>query len=127
MLFSSPKGSGGGKVQAGAITAAVTGTDFLISRIKETGDPASSKSGAQLLAAKQKSAMLAANLSGFAQEAAKLEAAKLEAAKAKRQASRQASRCRAKRRQAGHRRAEHRYPLTSSRPPRTCSPSKPPP
>jgi hypothetical protein len=30
MLFSSPKG-GGGKVEAGAITAAVTGTDFLIS------------------------------------------------------------------------------------------------
>ncbi|MET0252859.1 MAG: FecR domain-containing protein, partial [Terrimicrobiaceae bacterium] len=91
MLFSSPKGAGGGKVQAGAITAAVTGTDFLISIIKETGDPASakpaamqaasSKSGAQLLAAKQKSAMLAANLSAFAQEAAKLEAAKLEAAK----------------------------------------------
>jgi ferric-dicitrate binding protein FerR (iron transport regulator) len=35
MLFSSPKGAGGGKVQAGAITAAVTGTDFLISYIKE--------------------------------------------------------------------------------------------
>ena len=33
MLFSSPEGAGGGKVQAGAITAAVTGTDFLISRI----------------------------------------------------------------------------------------------
>ena len=33
MLFSSPKGAGGGKVQVGAITAAVTGTDFLISRI----------------------------------------------------------------------------------------------
>jgi FecR protein len=31
MLFSSPKGAGGGKVQAGAITAAVTGSDFLIS------------------------------------------------------------------------------------------------
>jgi ferric-dicitrate binding protein FerR (iron transport regulator) len=35
MLFSSPKGAGGGKVHAGAITAAVTGTDFLISYIKE--------------------------------------------------------------------------------------------
>jgi hypothetical protein len=34
MLFSSPKG-GGGKVEAGAITAAVTGTDFLISYVKE--------------------------------------------------------------------------------------------
>ena len=33
MLFSSPEGAGGGKVQAGAITAAVTGTDFLISNI----------------------------------------------------------------------------------------------
>ena len=33
MLFSSPAGAGGGKVQAGAITAAVTGTDFLISII----------------------------------------------------------------------------------------------
>ncbi|MGB7792802.1 MAG: FecR domain-containing protein, partial [Terrimicrobiaceae bacterium] len=33
LLFSSPKGVGGGKVQVGAITAAVTGTDFLISRI----------------------------------------------------------------------------------------------
>ena len=33
LLFSSPEGAGGGKVQAGAITAAVTGTDFLISRI----------------------------------------------------------------------------------------------
>ena len=31
MLFSSPEGVGGGKVQAGAITAAVTGSDFLIS------------------------------------------------------------------------------------------------
>jgi FecR-like protein len=31
MLFSSPKGAGGGTVQAGAITAAVTGSDFLIS------------------------------------------------------------------------------------------------
>ena len=31
MLFSSPKGAGGGKVQTGAITAAVTGSDFLIS------------------------------------------------------------------------------------------------
>jgi FecR protein len=31
MLFSSPKGAGGGKVQAGAITAAVTGSDFLLS------------------------------------------------------------------------------------------------
>jgi hypothetical protein len=31
MLFSAPKGAGGGKVQAGAITAAVTGSDFLIS------------------------------------------------------------------------------------------------
>jgi hypothetical protein len=30
MLFSSPKGAGGGKVQAGAVTAAVTGSDFLI-------------------------------------------------------------------------------------------------
>jgi hypothetical protein len=30
LLFSSPKGAGGGKVQAGAITAAVTGSDFLI-------------------------------------------------------------------------------------------------
>ena len=33
LLFSSPEGAGGGKVQAGAITAAVTGTDFLISNI----------------------------------------------------------------------------------------------
>jgi hypothetical protein len=34
MLFSSPKGTGGGQVQAGAITAAVTGTDFLVSYVK---------------------------------------------------------------------------------------------
>ncbi len=34
MLFSSPKGEGGGQVQAGAVTAAVTGTDFLLSYIK---------------------------------------------------------------------------------------------
>ena len=33
MLFSSPKGAGGGKVQAGAITAAVTGSDFMISNV----------------------------------------------------------------------------------------------
>ena len=33
MLFSSPKGAGGGKVQAGAISAAVTGSDFLIANI----------------------------------------------------------------------------------------------
>ena len=31
MLFSSPKGAGGGKVRAGAVTAAVSGSDFLIS------------------------------------------------------------------------------------------------
>jgi hypothetical protein len=34
MLFSSPKGIGGGTVQAGAITAAVSGTDFLITYVK---------------------------------------------------------------------------------------------
>ena len=34
MLFSSPKGAGGGEVQAGAITAAVTGTDLLVTYIK---------------------------------------------------------------------------------------------
>ena len=34
MLFSSPKGAGGGQVQAGAITAAATGTDFLVSYVK---------------------------------------------------------------------------------------------
>ncbi len=34
MLFSSPKGEGGGQVQAGAVTAAVTGTDFLLSYVK---------------------------------------------------------------------------------------------
>jgi FecR protein len=33
LLFSSPAGAGGGKVQAGAITAAVTGTDFMISNV----------------------------------------------------------------------------------------------
>ncbi len=33
MLFSSPKGKGGGQVQAGAVTAAVTGTEFLLSRL----------------------------------------------------------------------------------------------
>ena len=33
MLFSAPKGAGGGTVQAGAITAAVTGSDFLISNV----------------------------------------------------------------------------------------------
>ncbi|MFZ4681980.1 MAG: FecR domain-containing protein [Terrimicrobiaceae bacterium] len=30
MLFSSPKGAGGGQVQAGAVTAAVTGTTFIL-------------------------------------------------------------------------------------------------
>jgi hypothetical protein len=34
MLFSSPKGIGGGTVEAGAITAAASGTDFLISYVK---------------------------------------------------------------------------------------------
>ena len=34
MLFSSPKGAGGGEVQAGAITAAVSGTDFIVSYVK---------------------------------------------------------------------------------------------
>jgi FecR protein len=34
MLFSSPRGSGGGEVQAGAITAAVSGTDFIVSYVK---------------------------------------------------------------------------------------------
>ena len=33
MLFSAPEGAGGGKVQAGAITAAVTGSDFMISNV----------------------------------------------------------------------------------------------
>ena len=33
MLFSSPKGAGGGKVQADAVTAAVTGSDFMISNV----------------------------------------------------------------------------------------------
>ena len=33
MLFSSPKGEGGGRVQAGAVTAAVTGTDFLVAHV----------------------------------------------------------------------------------------------
>jgi hypothetical protein len=33
MLFSSPEGAGGGKVRAGAITAAVTGSDFMISNV----------------------------------------------------------------------------------------------
>ena len=34
MLFYSPKGAGGGEVEVGAITAAVTGTDFLVSYVK---------------------------------------------------------------------------------------------
>ena len=34
ILFSSPKGAGGGKVQAGNITAAVTGSDFMISNVR---------------------------------------------------------------------------------------------
>ena len=33
MLFSAPKGAGGGKVRAGSITAAVTGSDFMISNV----------------------------------------------------------------------------------------------
>jgi hypothetical protein len=33
MLFSAPEGAGGGKVQVGAITAAVTGSDFMISNV----------------------------------------------------------------------------------------------
>lgn len=33
ILFSSPKGEGGGKIQAGAVTAAVTGTNFLLGYI----------------------------------------------------------------------------------------------
>jgi FecR protein len=33
LLFSSPAGAGGGTVQAGAITAAVTGSDFMISNV----------------------------------------------------------------------------------------------
>ncbi|HEY5703993.1 MAG TPA: FecR domain-containing protein [Terrimicrobiaceae bacterium] len=33
ILFSSPKGAGGGKVRAGSITAAVTGSDFMISNL----------------------------------------------------------------------------------------------
>ena len=35
LLFSIPEGAGGGKVRVGAITAAVTGTDFLVSRNKK--------------------------------------------------------------------------------------------
>ena len=33
LLFSSPNGAGGGNVQAGSITAAVTGSDFMISNV----------------------------------------------------------------------------------------------
>ena len=33
MLFSAPEGAGGGKVRAGSITAAVTGSDFMISNV----------------------------------------------------------------------------------------------
>jgi FecR protein len=33
LLFSAPEGAGGGKVSAGAITAAVTGSDFMISNV----------------------------------------------------------------------------------------------
>ena len=33
MLFSAPAGAGGGKVRAGSITAAVTGSDFMISNV----------------------------------------------------------------------------------------------
>jgi hypothetical protein len=33
MLFSAPQGAGGGKVRAGSITAAVTGSDFMISNV----------------------------------------------------------------------------------------------
>ena len=33
MLFSAPPGAGGGKVRAGSITAAVTGSDFMISNV----------------------------------------------------------------------------------------------
>ena len=33
MLFSAPAGAGGGKVRAGAVTAAVTGSDFMISNV----------------------------------------------------------------------------------------------
>jgi FecR protein len=33
LLFSAPQGAGGGKVSAGAITAAVTGSDFMISNV----------------------------------------------------------------------------------------------
>jgi hypothetical protein len=33
LLFSAPEGAGGGKVQAAAITAAVTGSDFMISNV----------------------------------------------------------------------------------------------
>lgn len=32
MLFSAPRGQGGGEVRAGAVTAAVTGTEFLLAR-----------------------------------------------------------------------------------------------
>jgi len=32
MLFSAPRGEGGGEVRAGAVTAAVTGTEFLLAR-----------------------------------------------------------------------------------------------
>ncbi len=76
VLFSSPGGAGGGKVQAGAITAAVTGTDMLVSLTKG----GAVQPIAQQTFAKQDLTKMTVNLAAGTKEVAKQQAAIQDAA-----------------------------------------------
>jgi hypothetical protein len=75
VLFSSPEGAGG-KVQAGAITAAVTGTDFLVSITKGPATRTLPMQGVAL----QELAKMAVNLASGTKDVAKQQAAIQDAA-----------------------------------------------
>ena len=76
VLFSSPGGAGGGKVQAGAITAAVTGTDMLVSLTKG----GATQPLAKQTFAKQDLTKMTVNLAAGTKEVAKQQAAIQDAA-----------------------------------------------
>ena len=76
VLFSSPEGAGGGKVQAGAITAAVTGTDMLVSLTKGGAVQPIAKQ----TFAKQDLTKMTVNLAAGTKEVAKQQAAIQDAA-----------------------------------------------
>ena len=71
LLFSTPEGAGGGKVRVGAITAAVTGTDFLVSATKGPAMRTVAMQGVAM----QDLAKMAVNLASGTKDVAKQQAA----------------------------------------------------